>query len=100
MRSQMGLLPSLCLVDVWGGALGLLNKHPAPSTDDVPPTSSTVEAPVRSLTRANRSLRFLDTGAPGSPHVHTVSLRAAVPGMCIASEDLLSYIANGPVDTS
>ena len=49
-------------------------EYPAPSTDDVPATSSIVEAPVRSLTSANyRSLRFLETGALGSPHVHTVS---------------------------
>ena len=63
---------------------------PTPSSDEVPSSSFADVKPVRSLTPANRSLRFLETGAPGSPHTHMVSLRAAVPGMCIASTDLLS----------
>ena len=53
---------------------------------------------MRSIGPANRSLRFLETGAPESPHVHTVSSRAAVPGTCVASEDLLSYIDPLPMD--
>ena len=55
-------------------------------------------APVRSLTPANRSLRFLETGAPGSPLTHELASRAAVPGMCIASTDLLSFIDPLPMD--
>ena len=47
---------------------------------------------------ANRSLRFLETGAPGSPCVPVLSSRAAVPGMCIVSADLLSFIDPLPLD--
>ena len=55
-------------------------------------------APVRSLTPTNWSLRFLETGAPGSPLTHELSSHAAVPGMCIVSTDLLSYIDPLPMD--
>ena len=55
-------------------------------------------APVRSLTPANRSLRLLETWAPGSPLTHELASHAAVPGMCIASTDLLSYIDPLPMD--
>ena len=71
---------------------------PAPSTDDVPSSSFADVTPVRLLTPANRSLRFLETGPPGSPHTHMVSSRAAVPGMCIASTDILSFIDPLPMD--
>ena len=47
---------------------------------------------MRPLTPANRSLRFLETGAPGSPQVDLVSSRAAVPSVCVASTDRLSFI--------
>ena len=57
-----------------------------------------VVTPVRSLTPANRSLRFLETGAPGSPLAPVLTSRAAVPGMCIASTDLLSFIDPLPMD--
>ena len=57
-----------------------------------------VVAPVRSLTPANRSLRILETGAPGSPLTHVITSCAAVPGMCIASTDLLSFIDPLPID--
>ena len=63
-------------------------------TDELPvdlPVAPVV-APVSLLMPANRSLRFLETGAPGSPCVPVLSSRAAVPGMCIASNDLLSFI--------
>ena len=61
-------------------------------------SSVPVVAPVRSLTPANWSLRFLETGAPGSPLTHELASRAAVPGMCIASTDLLSFINPLPMD--
>ena len=54
-----------------------VDKLPVPSID-VPRSSVSEVTPVRSLTPANRNLRFLETGAPGSPHIHTVSSRAAV----------------------
>ena len=57
-----------------------------------------VEAPVRPLIPANRSLRFLETGAPGSPQVDLVSSRAAVPSVCVASTDRLSFIDPLPMD--
>ena len=53
---------------------------------------------VRPLTPANCSLRFLETGAPGSPCVPVLSSRAAVPGTCIASTDLLEFIDPLPMD--
>ena len=74
---------------------------------DIPPSMSmchdTVSSvpdvvPIRSLTPANRSLRFLETGAPGSPLTYELALRAAVPGMCIASTNLLSFIDPLPMD--
>ena len=74
-----------------------VDNLPAPSTDDVPNSSFADVTPVRSLTPANRSLRFLEVGAPGSPYTHIVSSRAAVPGMCISSTDLLSFIDHLPV---
>ena len=57
-----------------------------------------VIAPVRSLTPANRSLCFLETGAPGLPLAHVLTSRAAVPGMCFTSTDLLSFIDPLPMD--
>ena len=41
---------------------------------------------------ANRSLRFQESGAFGPPQISTVSSRAAVSGMSIASMDLLSSL--------
>ena len=70
------------------------------STDELPvdlPVAPVV-TPVMSLTPANWSLRFLETGAPGSPRVPVLSSCAAVPGMCIASTDLLSFINMLPMD--
>ena len=57
-----------------------------------------VITPVRSLTPANQSLLFLETGAPGSPLAPVLTSRAAVPGMCITSTDLLSFIDLLPMD--
>ena len=57
-----------------------------------------VVTPVRSLTLAKQSLHFLDTGAPALPLAHILTSRAAVPGMCIASTDLLSFIDPLPMD--
>ena len=57
-----------------------------------------VVAPVQSLTPANRSLCFLETGAPGSPLTHVHTSCVAVPGMRIASTDLLSFIDPLPMD--
>ena len=57
-----------------------------------------VVAPVRSLTPANQSLRFLETGSPGLLLAHVLTSRAAVPGMCIASTDLLPFIDPLPMD--
>ena len=57
-----------------------------------------VTTSVRPLTPANRSLRFLETGAPGTPCVPVLSSRAAVPGTCIASTDLLDFIDPLPMD--
>ena len=48
--------------------------------------------PLDYVTPANRSLRFLETGAPESPCVPMLSSRAVVPGTCLASTDLLSFI--------
>ena len=82
-----------------------VNLHsPTPDADQSPVVDFAVEespvvlpvAPiatsVRPLTPANRSLRFLETGAPGSPSVPVLSSRAAVPGTWIASTDLLDFI--------
>ena len=62
---------------------------------DLPADESPVDLPVasavtqvRPLTPAKRSLRFLETGAPGSPCVPMLSSRAAVLGTCLASQDL------------
>ena len=57
-----------------------------------------VVATVRSLTPANRGLHFLEIGALGSPLAHVLTSRAAVPGMCIASTDMLSFIDPLPMD--
>ena len=57
-----------------------------------------VVAPVRSITPANRSLQFLETGAPGLSLAHVLTSCAVVPGMCIASTDLLSFIDPLPMD--
>ena len=57
-----------------------------------------VATSVRPLTPANRSLRFLESGAPGSHCVPVLSSRAAVPGTCIASTDLLDFIDPLPMD--
>ena len=65
---------------------------PSLSTNYGPSYSFTDVAPVRSLTPANQSLRFLETGALGSPLTHFLSSCAAVPGTNIASTDLLSLI--------
>ena len=70
----------------------------APSVDNSPATSLPVDALVRPLTPANRSLRFLESGAFGPPQISTVSSRAAVSGMSIASMDLLSYLDPLPMD--
>ena len=56
------------------------------STDKLP--MAPVVAPVWSLTPANRSLRFLETGAPGSPFAPVLLLCVVVLGMYIASTDL------------
>ena len=63
---------------------------------DLPAASPVTQ--VRPLTPANRSLRFLETGAPGSPCVPVLSSHAAVPGTCLASTDLLSFIDPLPMD--
>ena len=72
---------------------------------DFPADESPVDLPVvsvatsvRPLTPANRSLWFLETGAPGSPCVPVLSSRAAVLGTCIASTDLLTFIDPLPID--
>ena len=57
-----------------------------------------VATSVRPLTPANSSLRFLETGAPGSPCVLVLLSRAAVPGTCIASTDLLDFIDPLPMN--
>ena len=57
-----------------------------------------VATSVRPLSPANRSLRFLQTGAPESSCVPVLSSRAAVPGTCIASTDLLDFIDPLPMD--
>ena len=57
-----------------------------------------VATSVRPLTPANHSLWFLETGAPGSPCVPVLLSRAAVPGTCIASTDLLDFIDPLPMD--
>ena len=59
----------------------------AQSMDHSPATSSTVDAIVRLLTPANKSLRF-----------NTISSRATVSGMSIASMDLISYLEPLPMD--
>ena len=69
----------------------------APSMLNSPATSSTVDALVRPLTPANKSLRFLESGAVGPPHINTVSSRAVVSGMSVASMDLLSYLDPLPI---
>ena len=71
---------------------------PSPPTDNVPRSSLADVTPVRSLTPVNWSWRFLETGDPGSPLTHMLPSRAAVPGLCIASTDLLSYIDPLPMD--
>ena len=53
---------------------------------------------MRPLTPANRSLRFLETGLFAPPQINAIGSRAAVPGMSIASMDLLSHIEPLPVD--
>ena len=53
---------------------------------------------MRPLNPANRSLRFLETGVFDPPQINDVSSRAAVPGMSIASLDLLSHIEPLPMD--
>ena len=68
------------------------------SVDNSPAASAPVDALVRPLTPANRSLQFLESGAFGPPQISTVSSRVAVSGMSIASMDLLSYLEPLPMD--
>ena len=68
----------------------VLDFHVDESPVDLP--VAPVATSVRPLTPANRSLQFLETGAPGSPCVPVLSSRAAVPGTCIASTYLLTFI--------
>ena len=70
----------------------------APSVDNSPAMSAPVDALVQPLAPANRSLRFLESGVFGPPQISTVSSRAAVSGMYIASMDLLSYLEPLPMD--
>ena len=55
-------------------------------------------APNCPLTPANRSLRFLEAGAPGASQPYNVHSRPAVPDLCIASTRLLSCIDPFPLD--
>ena len=83
----------------WLSRSSRLTSHSALSTDNVPCSSFADVTPLQfSHTCDTGAYRFLETGAPGSPLTHILLSRAAVPGMCIASTDLLSYIDPLPMD--
>ena len=101
MPQTWSLLESIC-EDVYQHS-SALDAYQSP-VQDFPADESPVDLPVapaatsvRPLTPANRSLRFLETGAQESLCVPVLS-RAAVPGTCIASTDLLTFIDPLPMD--